>query len=337
MKIFIIKLGALGDVVRTLPLLPAIKEKYKDAEIDWVTKPNAVQVFEGNPFVKKVFTIPFKTQESPLRRALLTQKYDILFNFDIEDEATALANEINAEVKYGFYSDTGYPATFNIGAEYYLNTLFDDELKKTNEMTYQEMMFKSAEIEYKKQHCPIYLSDKDKRYAEEFIKKNKINTDKLIGVHIGGGGARWPSKAWSEYKIKEFIERIKGKGYEVILFGGPDEIEKHSKLIDELKNKGILVYYNNPHNSVKEFAALINICQKIICSDTFALHIALALKKPTAGLFFCTSPHEVEDYGLLRKIISPLLYNFFPEKQDQYSEELVNSISVEDVLNALRN
>jgi len=38
---------------------------------------------------------------------------------------------------------------------------------------------------------------------------------------------------------------------------------------------------------------------------------------------------------LLKKLVSPLLYDFFPEKQDIYSEKLVNSISVEEVLKAL--
>ena len=73
----------------------------------------------------------------------------------------------------------------------------------------------------------------------------------------------------------------------------------------------------------------------MVCSDSLALHVSLALKKPTIGLFFCTSPNEVEDYGVLRKIVSPMLYEFFPEKMDQYSEELVKSISADEVLNAI--
>ena len=64
--------------------------------------------------------------------------------------------------------------------------------------------------------------------------------------------------------------------------------------------------------------------------------IALALKKPTIGLFFCTSPHEVESYGLLHKIISPQIYDFFPERQDMYSEELMNSISADEVFNTVK-
>ena len=63
-----------------------------------------------------------------------------------------------------------------------------------------------------------------------------------------------------------------------------------------------------------------------------AIHVSLGLKKPTIALFFCTPPWEIEDYGIGKKITSSMLMNFFPEKMDQYDEELVKSISVKEVL-----
>ncbi|HLD37090.1 MAG TPA: glycosyltransferase family 9 protein, partial [Candidatus Nanoarchaeia archaeon] len=236
--------------------------------------------------------------------------------------------------KYGFYSDGDYPAAFNTGAEYYLNTLFDDDLKKSNRKTYQEMMFSAAELPWKKQFCPIYLSEKDKRYAADFIKDNNLNTENLIGIHIGSS-PRWPSKAWHESELKKFIIKAKEKGYEILLFGGPDEKEKHGRISKEMQAKGIRIYANNPKNTLKEFSALVSICKKIICSDSLALHISLSLKKPVIGLFFCTSPDEIEGYGILKKIVSPMLEQFFPERMDEYSEELTKSISAEEVLKSL--
>lgn len=324
MKILIIKLGALGDVVRTLPIAEALKKKYPNSEITWLTKQNALELFENHPFVNKAFSIPFITQN----------KFDILYNFDIDEEATNLAIQIEADKKYGFYSDGGYPMAFNIPAEYYLNTLFDDELKKTNEKTYQKMMFEAAELPFGKERPIIYLSQGDIDYAQNFVKKNQINIKKLIGIHMGSG-KRWPSKAWSTEKIKEFIIKAKERCYEILLFAGPEEVEKQHSLLKELKDNNVKIYTNDPNNTIKQFSALVNLCQKMICSDSFSLHISLAMQKPTIGLFFCTTPHEVEGYGLLKKLITPLFDKFFPEKQDQFSKELINSISTEDVLSIL--
>ena len=325
MKILIIKLGAKGDVVRTLPLLLAIKEKYPESEITWITKQQCVEIIENSPYIDRICAIPIKTNE----------RFDILYNFDIDDKAAKLAGEIKADKKYGFFLDQGYPTAFNPSSEYYLNTLFDDELKKSNKKTYQQIMFDVAEIPYDKQHHTIYLTEQDKQYARDFMIQNNINTEKLIGLNIGAS-KRWPSKQWHKKRIKEFIIKVNEKGHKVLLLGGPDEIEYHKKFSEELEKQGIKIYRNNPLNSDRQFSALIGLCKGIISGDTLAMHVSLAMKVPTVGLFFCTSPHEVEDYNLLTKIVSPKLYEFFPEKSDQYSEELTKSISAEEVLDALR-
>jgi len=323
-KIMIIKLGALGDVVRTLPLAKALKEKYPDSEISWVTNKNAVEIVNSSPYVDKTLIINSEIKD----------EFDKLYNFDIDDEATTFTSKMNSKKKYGFYSEGGYPAAFNFQSEYYLNTLFDDDLKKKNTKTYQEMMFEVAELPYKKQLPKIPLSDKYKQYADEFLEINNLKKEKLIGVHIGAS-SRWPSKKWHKENLKNFIIKAKNKNYEIIIFGGPNEKKEHEILFKELSKKGIKIYRNNPDNSILEFASLINLCNFVVCSDSLALHISLALGKKTIGLFFISSPNEIEGYGLLKKIVSSSLKDFFPEKMDQYSEELTKSISSLEVLNTI--
>jgi ADP-heptose:LPS heptosyltransferase len=325
-KILIIKLGAKGDVIRTLPILIGIKEKYPDSEIYWITKENIKSLVEKSPYIKKTFCLPYDYS---------IKEFDILYNFDIENDATLLAKKISAKEKFGFYSENDYPIAFNSGAEYYLNTIFDDEIKKTNKKSYQEMMFMASELKYKKQFHPLSLDEKSKKYALEFIELNNLQKDRLIGIHMGAS-PRWPSKVWAKERLIEFINKAKKENYEILLFGGPNEIKEHKEFSDLLKKQGIKIYLNEPTNTDLEFASLVNCCRVMVCSDSFALHISVALKRPTIGLFFCTSPDEVEDYGVLKKIVSPLIYDFFPEKMDQFNKELVNSISTEEVLRAIK-
>jgi heptosyltransferase-2 len=263
------------------------------------------------------------------------ENFDILYNFDIDNEATILAKSINALEKYGFKSEEGFPATFNMGAEYYLNILFDDELKKNNKKTYQQMMFDAAGLEWGKQNCPIFLNEKDKTYADNFIQKNDLNDKNVIGIHVGAG-SRWPSKVWHKEELEKFIILAKKNGFEIILFGGPNEKERHRELAQELKNKNINIFLNNPNNTSKQFASLIDKCSLIVCADSFALHVSLALKKNTIALFFCSSPWEIEDYGLLKKLISPMILDFFPEKMNEYSEDLTRSIKAEQVMSEVQ-
>ena len=89
MNILIIKLGAKGDVIRTLPIAKALKENYKNSNITWITKSNAAELISNSPFIDKTYVLPFQTDE----------QFDMLYNFDIEEEATHLAKEIKASKK----------------------------------------------------------------------------------------------------------------------------------------------------------------------------------------------------------------------------------------------
>ena len=325
MKIAIIKLGALGDVVRTLSILPAIKEKFPESNIFWITKTNALDLIKNNRKIDKTFDSKDEINEN----------FDLLYNFDIDKEATDLAKKLNASKKLGFTEEEGFPSAFNLGAEYYLNTFFDDELKKSNKKTYQQMMFEAAELTFKGEHEPIILNEEFNDYAQDFLKQNDLQNAKIIGIHMGASD-RWPSKKWHKERIREFIGSVINKGYKIILFGGPNEIKSHKELFENLKKDfPSKISKNDSQNTTMQFAALVDICSTMVCSDSFALHIALALKKPTICLFFVTSPDEVEGYGLLKKAIYPMLKDFFPEKSDQYSEQLIQSISAEEIIGHL--
>ena len=327
MNICIIKLGADGDVLRTLPLAKALHDDFEGAEITWITKGDIATLLEGLPYIQRIVQLENVAE-------LEDETFDALYNFDVDEEALELAGRIKAKKKYGFYDNDGFPAAYNAGGEYYLNTMFDDELKKTNKKTYQEMMFEVAELKYRKERCEIVLKEEDKRYAQDFSGKNALQGKKIIGIHMGAG-KRWPSKAWHPERVKEFIALAKQKGYTVLLFGGPNEMIKHEQLVHELNVEGISIVCNHPQNTKREFAALVSVCDVIVCSDSFALHVALGLGKPTVALFFVTSAAEVETYGLGVKITSPRLYEFFPEKSDAYDEEMVKSISAEEVMRAV--
>lgn len=327
MRICIIKLGADGDVLRTLPIAKALKDEHSDGEITWVTRGDIKELIENLDYIKRV---------TDINKIDGNEEFDLLYNFDIEKDALELASEIKAGEKYGFKMEAGFPVAFNPGAEYYLNTVYDDKLKKENKKTYQEMMFMAAELPYKKERYELILDENDRKYASDFLKVNGLEGKEIIGIHMGAG-KRWPSKAWHQDNLKEFIVKAREKGWEILLFGGPNEIEKHKAFSDELEREGIKIYRNNPGNSKREFAALVSLCSIMICSDSFSLHVSLGLGKRTVALFFVTSPDEVEGYGLLKKAVSPMLKlkDFFPERSDEYNEDLVKSISADDVLESL--
>jgi len=46
-KILIVKLGSIGDVVNTLPLVNALRDGFPKAELAWIIEPKSFPIAEG--------------------------------------------------------------------------------------------------------------------------------------------------------------------------------------------------------------------------------------------------------------------------------------------------
>ncbi len=328
-KILIIKLGAMGDVLRTTCILPALRKKYgPDILVYWMTNLESVNFLKNNSFIDKI--LPYNL-ENVLR--IQQEKFDILFALEIDSPSTLLANLINADEKFGYFFDNGTTSCFNESAEDYLETAFLNHIKIKNRKTYQQLIIKTCELSpYYSKEKPIFnLTNKDFEFAKQFKLKNNIQEgDKVIGINIGSAD-RWASKFWNNEKIKQLIRQA--KAYKIVILAGPNEIKKQENLIRELKKEGIFLINNNPRNTLREFASVVNVCDVIICGDTMVLHLALALGKKIISLFFSTPSWEIESYNNITKLTSPLLEKYF--FINQYVPELAESISIEQVLKAL--
>ena len=88
MRILIIKLGAIGDVLRTTSILQGLKDKYSGCSIDWITKKGSADMLKGNKFIDNVFLI------DGLKDGIKGKGYDLVISLDDEDEACRIATDI---------------------------------------------------------------------------------------------------------------------------------------------------------------------------------------------------------------------------------------------------
>ena len=77
-RILIIKLGELGDVIRTTPILHKLRKDYPDAEITWIS--NTPEFLPDIVDCKLEFN-----NKNTLK--LQAQEFDLLLNFDKEQES----------------------------------------------------------------------------------------------------------------------------------------------------------------------------------------------------------------------------------------------------------
>ena len=56
-RLLIIKLDAMGDVLRTTALLPPLREVHPRAALTWITRKESVPLLQGNPHIAEVLEL----------------------------------------------------------------------------------------------------------------------------------------------------------------------------------------------------------------------------------------------------------------------------------------
>jgi ADP-heptose:LPS heptosyltransferase len=257
--ILIIKLGAIGDIIRTTPLLRRIRKEFPDAYITWLTYSSEIL---SPDWVDRILKVSAENIEF-----IKNIKFDWVINLDKDPIAISLTNTLKAKRKSGYTIDEwGHARAISSDAEKHkwLTGIFDD-LSKQNKKHYVEEMFDICGFEFNDEE---YIINVDIAEKEWNIDKSK----RVVGLNTGCGG-RWSSRLWpKEYWVK-LAKDLLENNFEVILLGGEQENEKN-KIIAELSGAKYFGYF-----SILTFISLLNECELIITAVTLAMHLSIALKK----------------------------------------------------------
>jgi ADP-heptose:LPS heptosyltransferase len=103
----------------------------------------------------------------------------------------------------------------------------------------------------------------------------------------------------------------------------------YSELKQQLEDEGLKVNLLPERSSLLEHLSDVKNHRCLVGGDSLPMHFALGTGTCCVTLFTCTSPWEIYDYGIQRKIISPLLGQFFYERG--YDRRATAAISVAEV------
>jgi ADP-heptose:LPS heptosyltransferase len=103
----------------------------------------------------------------------------------------------------------------------------------------------------------------------------------------------------------------------------------YKELKQQLEGQGLIVNVLPKRPSLLEHLSDVRNHQCLVGGDSLPMHLALGTGRRCVTLFTCTSPWEIYDYGLLKKIVSPLLEEFFYKRG--YDQRATTAISVEEV------
>jgi lipopolysaccharide heptosyltransferase I len=325
-RILIVRLSAIGDVIQSLPIACALRERFPNAFLAWAVEKNAGQLLQDHASLDQVITLPRGWLKSPsglwqLRRTLHNLHFDIAVEAQGLTKAAILAWLSGARRRIGF----GRPW----GREFsrWINTETVDtpgpHVVQRNLQLLRPLDITSPTVQFL-----VPERNEDRQAAETIIQSATLDRDFAI-LNVGAG---WPSKLWPADRFARVAAHL-GTTWNLpslVVWASPQEKESAERVVAGSNSHGRM----SPKTSLAELASLSRRARLFIGSDTGPLHLAAAVGTPCIGLY---GPWPAKVHGpfgpqhiALQKADSPSSTH----ERRTASPALMQAIAVADVCNA---
>ncbi len=283
MRILIVKLGAIGDVVHTLPALAALRRALPNAHIAWVVeRGGAAKLLQNNPAIDELIEVDtrgwrkdlfHKNTRTTIKNSLAKLRgFDVALDFQGLLKSGTMAWLSRAPRRIGFDKKSlREPASAYLLNE--LVTVNDNEhIIKKNLSLIQHLGF-STEGEYE---FPLGLSAEDISFAERILSAR----NNAVAIINPGGG--WPTKLWNVEGFAAIADRLhEAYGWHSVVTFGPGE----EALAQAVVNASCSGAVEMLASTLKQFFALAQTAKIFIGGDTGPLHLAAAAGTPIVGIY----------------------------------------------------
>jgi len=292
-RIVFYRIGAIGDIIHTLPLLQLTKELNQNARIEYIigSKQVAELLEQYTDFIDKVHVIKHK------------EVFDKPLKLFINKEEKQLINKIQ---------ETPIDEFIFLHGNQVKAQLINQRLLKAKKLfVYKRNSKFSAVTNYVITRFPELedelLEDSFKVIKSHTLKAKKaldnLSSEKSISIVLGVGALR-PTRAYPVLKWIKLIEFILSTtNYTINILGGPDEKDLSLQFEKLIKQREANLHYNwlqaKPDfsrvknliakTSLLDLAQVLKNTDRLFSADTGILHIAAALNVPVSSVFSITS------------------------------------------------
>lgn len=276
----------IGDVLTSSILFEGLRQKYPSAELHYLVHEHTKPVLLHNPFIDK--TILFSPEENKKAANFLMflqkikkEEYDVVIDVyaKLNSAIITLASGAKKRISYAkWYTKFAYTETFFQKKKTETNAGFAIE----NRMLLLKALNNDFPLEIKPK---IYLTDQEKKHAEEILSSAGIELQKpLIMVSVLGSS---DSKTYPlPYLAKLLDIAVKEKNAQLIFNYIPKQ-EKQARELYHLCSPKTqnMIFLNVFGKSLREFMALTSYCDALIGNEGGAVNMAKALNIPTFAIF----------------------------------------------------
>ncbi|MBN2432595.1 MAG: glycosyltransferase family 9 protein [Acidobacteria bacterium] len=291
-RILVARLSAVGDVVRTIPAVRAVRHLFPDAEIHWLVEDRCAAVLEGLPDIRRLVLVPRRLfhRGSPPARAhalvrflgeLRATRYDLYLDFHglLKSALYGWLAGIPRRVGYSavlaregshrFYTETVAAVTARL-SRYERNFLIPRHFDPSLTM--------------ERPGLPLTAAERD--FARRFMAQAGLAPCGFFLLHPGTS-PRGRYKQWPPERFAALADLLReSTGQPAVISWGPGEEELAETVRARCRTESMVM----PPSSLRELSAVIGQARLCVANDSGPLHMASALGTPVVTVLGPSDP-----------------------------------------------
>lgn len=303
-KILVIRLSAVGDVVRTLPAIKVIKDYFPSSAITWITEEPSQAFLKSQTEVDRVILFPRKRWTKGIRSLTgIWGTFGEMWRFiiDLRRQRFDVVLDFHGILKSGllsFLSGSPKRIGYDRKSTKEWNFLFSNvkvKLPKERISRFQRnlTLLQGIGLEVKEFNYSLHIPLRDQQYVESFFKNVSTPPPKrpLIAIHPGTS-RKALFKRWMPDHYAQLADRlIRELNASVIFTWGDEELEWVKGIQNKMKEPSLLAPKTE---SLTQLGEVYRHCDLYVGGDTGPMHIASLMGIPVVVIYGPTDPIENE-------------------------------------------
>ena len=289
-RVLLIHLEALGAVVRSTALLPAIRRKFPGCHLTWVTQKPADQLLQGHPLIDRILTT---TSDDLLSLSAL--EFDVALVIDKGLKAAGVLKQTKADLVYGFTVDAAsgavLPAT-DSARELWEIGLSNEKKFFGNTKPETQLAHEALDLgAWQRDEYSLRLSAAEQAMVARRRAEWAPRGQTVIGLNTGCSTVI-PYKKLSVEMHRDLAARLASDpSVRVVLLGGREDTARNRQIGD-----GLDVIQSATEEGLRDGLVSVAACDIVVTGDSLGMHMAIALGKWTVAWFGPTCAHEIDLY-----------------------------------------
>lgn len=293
-RILIIRLSAIGDVVRVLPALQVLRDAFPDAHLDWVIEGKAVGVIQGHPaldgvllFQRPVRVIDGVREFLGLCRSVRDNRYDIVLDFHGILKSGMIDVFSGAAQRFGFARPRSQE-----GSHFFTNRKVPLPGEVLNRCEENHLLCQTL-VPGCSWPSPLICVPQDvQNCVDDFFEHTFDGGKRVVTMHIP---VDRPEKQWPLEHFAQLSDLLLSDGrFEVLLTWGPGQFGAVEEVLEMVYRLPVVA----PETTdLKQFAWVAQRSALFFGGDTGPMHLAWAMGTPVVAVFGGTDPRRHAPYN----------------------------------------